>query len=402
MNGYCRDFSKSALVILNHKLRTFKNIKFFKNAINYFNDPKKADMNLLNMESEKNEKYFIRNGSTGAFDSNGDKSMNMMIDEFERDKPTKIWTNFISVRKDDAKKLGLLTKKDYASYTERIVMYMAKELNISISNLVWSGFYHIDTPTHDNVHFYLYDKSNPHSTKLLTKDQIYTLKSKAINDIVNRNPLFEMKEQAKQTLQQKVSETLQNNHEHLLTWKCVLPREYQSNFMKLVTELPATGRLSYNSYAMKEYQPLLNECIKTILNTGDNKKLWIQYRNILDDAIDSNKTLYGSVHGKKHEDYRVDQLNRLYSVIGNAILHEVKQYRMNAIVTKSFPKDRHKEALYVNRRLKKYHSMKSMVSGKRILLGKINTYYSDRTRNELERAAQQEIQKEMESEMEKE
>lgn len=387
------------LVILNHKLRNFTGEVAFTKAINYFNDEKKVDSTLLNniphTNELENEGYVIREGSTGAFDTFGDKSVKQIKDEYRKYKPSKIWTNIISIKKEDAEKLGLIDKTDFVRYTERIVMYMAKELDINPSNLIWTGFLHIDTPTHPNVHFYLFDKSRPHCKKLLTKNQIYKLKQKAIADLINRNPLYVQKENVKVTLQDKIKQTLANEKVDKISWKGRLSIEFQKKFYELAQSLPRSGRLSYNSFQLREYKTVIDECVHSILNTGENKVLYKQLLNILDDLVEANKDIYGNVDGNTSEQYKTNQIERLYTIIGNAILSEVKDYRSNYLVPqKSISQEKRKEILYVNRRIKRYNSRNCLKSGKITLtkgIKKMSNYYANKARNDMLYYAQKEI-----------
>ena len=97
--------------------------------------------------------------------------------------------------------------------------------------------------------------------------------------------------------------------------------------LKLYDELPAKGRLQYNSKNMNMYRKDLDNIIDYILSHDSVKYDYANYLKLLNKHQKELNVLYGNSKSNQEKKYYNDQKNRLYSKIGNEILANYKKYQ---------------------------------------------------------------------------
>lgn len=97
--------------------------------------------------------------------------------------------------------------------------------------------------------------------------------------------------------------------------------------LKLYDELPAKGRLQYNSKNMNIYRKDLDKIIEFILSHDSVKYDYANYLKLLDEHQKELNVLYGNSKSNQERKYFNDQKKRLYSKIGNEILANYKKYQ---------------------------------------------------------------------------
>ena len=97
--------------------------------------------------------------------------------------------------------------------------------------------------------------------------------------------------------------------------------------LELYDVLPATGRLQYNSKNMRSYKEQLNRIIEFILLHDSTKYKYARYIKLLDEHQKELTAIYGSSSANKNLEYYNNQINKLYSKIGNEILSNYKVYQ---------------------------------------------------------------------------
>lgn len=312
------------------KLRSFSNAKKFENALNYFDRDDATDKTLLKSipkhihEQDTFEKMIVAQGSCGGFDAYADKNKIELVDDYKKYRPTQVWTNVISLTKEDARQFGLLNKKDFAAITNQSVIDICRELHIDIADVKWCGFYHINTD-HPHIHFYMYDKTNRNNAKLLNKAQINVIRSRLANRLLDRSELFNQKELASKGLIKNVNEQYFMNEMRFSNFKGNVNKDIKKQMNILIHILPVTGRMSYHSENVKPYKQEIDKLITMILETPTFKNDFRVFLKCIQEIDVSNLELYGV--GKKENRYQSNQLDKIYSVIGNGILKSIKLYR---------------------------------------------------------------------------
>ena len=97
------------------------------------------------------------------------KKVSQELNEFQGT----IWTAIISLRREDAKRLGFDSGERWRSLVRAHTDEIAKDFGMNLSDLKWYGAYH-DESYHPHIHLIIYDKSN---RAYLGKKGIEALKS---------------------------------------------------------------------------------------------------------------------------------------------------------------------------------------------------------------------------------
>ena len=97
--------------------------------------------------------------------------------------------------------------------------------------------------------------------------------------------------------------------------------------LEFYNTLPKQGRLQYNSKNMSMYKKDLDRIIEYILMHDSVKYDYANYLRLLEQHQKELNQLYGMSDSNKNRKYYNEQLNRLYSKIGNEILSNFKKYQ---------------------------------------------------------------------------
>lgn len=109
--------------------------------------------------------------------------------------PGNVWVPIISLRREDADRLGYSDVKNWHAFLKRQADVIAKNLRIDVQNLVWYAAFHNESH-HPHVHMLCYAKEP--RNEYLTKAGIRNIKSALARDIF-RNELTEVYERQTQS-----------------------------------------------------------------------------------------------------------------------------------------------------------------------------------------------------------
>lgn len=121
-----------------------------------------------------------RRGEHGLFNDKDDPiDLNAVADEIASH-PGNVWTHVISLRREDAVRLGYTNSDMWRELVKRHIADIAKAQNISLTNLKWYAAYH-DTTHHPHIHMIVYS-TNP-KQGYLTNEGINKIRSVFANDL---------------------------------------------------------------------------------------------------------------------------------------------------------------------------------------------------------------------------
>ena len=121
-----------------------------------------------------------QHGEHGLFtDSDAPIDLNAVANEVA-DHPGYIWTHVVSLRREDAVRLGYINSDMWRDLVKRHIEDISKAQNIPLSNLKWYAAFH-DTTHHPHIHLLVYS-ANPRQG-YLTKEGIDAIRSAFANDI---------------------------------------------------------------------------------------------------------------------------------------------------------------------------------------------------------------------------
>ncbi len=143
-----------------------------------------------------------------------------------------VWTHVISLKREDAERLGYNNANAWKSLVRRNILEIAKAHKIEPSDLQWYGAFH-NTTHHPHIHLLVYSKSGQ---GYLTNKGIESMRSAFGNDIF-RNEQYKLVE-----LFRKLAEQLKSYNGRLMYG--YLPKSIKETVNNIVAELAKDKNLS--------------------------------------------------------------------------------------------------------------------------------------------------------------
>lgn len=188
-----------------------------------------------------------------------------------------VWTHVISIKREDAERLGYNNANAWKSLVRRNALEIAKAHKIEPSDLQWYGAFH-NTTHHPHVHLLVYSKSGQ---GYLTNNGIESMRSSFGNDIFRNEQykLFEMQTEIRDELKNEaknvIDDLLENiNNDFYVSDKMV------ELFRKLAEQLKSyNGRLMYG-YLPKSIKEIVNSIVAELANDKNLAKLYSRWNEI--------------------------------------------------------------------------------------------------------------------------
>ena len=249
-------------------------------------------------------------GSHGLFSQTDDKiDLDSVADEIGHHKGI-IWTHVISLRREDAERLGYNNAQAWKDLVRRNIAEIADAQNINLDNLQLYGAFH-NTTHHPHMHLLIYAKDAKQGW--LTKKGIDELRSTFGNDIFRNEQykLFRMetelrnklKEDAKYTLYELIA-GIDNSYEPT-------PKVLEL-FQILISHLESyTGRKQYG-YLPLEVKDTVNKIVIELAKNDDIAKLYSEWNRV-------NKEKLSLYYDKKKPDIPLED-NKEFRSIKNMII----------------------------------------------------------------------------------
>ena len=189
----------------------------------YFDNPTRTNASeFLDVFFERNEdkidgvkklmKYYAERpsveklGSHGLFSQTDDKiDLDKVAEEVANHKGI-VWTHVVSLKREDAERLGYNNAKAWRELVRRNIYEIAEAHKIEPSDLRWYGAFH-NTTHHPHMHLVVYSESG---RGYLTEKGILKLKSAFGNDVFRNEQykLFELQTELRDELRDEVKEYL--------------------------------------------------------------------------------------------------------------------------------------------------------------------------------------------------
>lgn len=166
-----------------------------------------------------------------------------------------LWTHVISLRREDAERLGYNNAEAWKKAIRRNAIFIAEAHKIKVSDLRWYAAFH-NTTHHPHVHLLVYSRDP--RTGYLTNKGIEAMRSVFARDL-SRNEqykLFQMETQQRDLLKQKVNKILDN-----MNISREASPELTELFMKLVTQLDGYQGKRVYGYLPKPMKETVNKIV---------------------------------------------------------------------------------------------------------------------------------------------
>ena len=211
-------------------------------------------------------------GSHGLFSQTDDKiDLDLVANEVGHHKGI-IWTHVISLRREDAERLGYNNAQAWKDLVRRNITEIADAQNINLDNLQWYGAFHNITH-HPHMHLLIYSKDAKQGW--LTKKGIDELRSTFGNDIFRNEQykLFKMETELRNKLKEKTKYTLYELIARIENSYEPTPQVLKL-FQKLISQLESySGRKQYG-YLPPKVKDTVNKIVIELSKNDDIAKLY--------------------------------------------------------------------------------------------------------------------------------
>lgn len=212
----------------------------------------------------------------GLFNSGGEADLQKEIQNIKSHKGP-VWTHIISLKRDDAKRLGYDELKQWQLLLKTKIPKVAESMNIDLKNLVWNAAFH-NEGHHPHVHLVMYSKDVKQG--FLTPESIEKIKSTLMNEIY-KEELLELKKAKslqRDELKNEFEKELDKVYQNIVSKNYSLDTKLLDQFIELSKILPSKGKLVYG-YQSKEIKEKID---KLVVDITKNKNMSTLYKKYLD------------------------------------------------------------------------------------------------------------------------
>ena len=326
----------SSNIVVRVKYQKCNNLRESVNkTISYISDKKKADAtsideyNILKdyMQFASNDSYLYEDKESFSWSTNGDIDARKDLSDIKKmDSKGILWSLVISFPPDFAINKGLITKVDYYNLTKNIMPQLLTGMGFKMNNVTWYCSLHRNTDNpHLHINFFEHHKtiSNPK----IPYDVIYKLKSNIANYLIDNEKFYKLRDKEFRSITGNISLSELTKIKNQKLFGDKYRRDLNKMLLDLYNVLPSKGRLQYNSKNIVSYKDQLNNIIQYILLHDSTKYQYAKYIKLLEEHQKELNSIYGTSLSNKNKYYYNNQLNKLYSKIGNEILSNYKIYR---------------------------------------------------------------------------
>lgn len=217
----------------------------------------------------------ISGNPDGLWDIHGKADLNVECERMEESAGV-VWTHIISMRRDDAQRLGYETASAWRGVVAEKAPEIAKQYNISLNNLCLLGAFH-NEGHHPHVHLMAY--SSDLKEGVITKKQMFQAGVKLRSEFTNlifredMEPIKNARTAARDELKKHIELICENLYK-----KTYRPdKDIITQVNTLAGMLPQKGRLLYG-YMPQEVKEQINETLKTVVTRDSTmQKLTEEY-----------------------------------------------------------------------------------------------------------------------------
>jgi len=281
-------------------------------------------------ETKENEEFYIWN-------KNGNINKKEILKDIPNNKSGKMWTLVISFPPQFAEESGLKTKQDYYLMTKAIMPKFLLDNDLDLTNTLWYASLHKDTDN-PHLHISIFEKEQRRKKDTLEKTAMKYLKSNIASYLIDNTSFYKEQDYLFLGLENKIRKKNLTKVEKDLFFNDKFRKSLNKDLLQLYDKLPKQGRLQYNAKRLNFCRKDINKIINKILYHDTIKYEFEKYYHHLEEIEREQKKIYGNSNNK----YIENKMKRLYSKIGNDILHNYKVYNSKEFI------EHHKEFLKIN------------------------------------------------------
>lgn len=213
-----------------------------------------------------------RFGSHGLFTDDGVQvQLSKVTEELDRHKGN-IWTAIISIRREDAERLGFNTGSRWRDMLRTQTESLAKNLKIPMQNLRWYAAFHNESH-HPHVHLIAY--STVENEGYLTQKGVENLRSSFAKDIFQQDLLciYEMQTEHRDKLRAEAFDIVEDLVSKINS-EIYISASIQNKLLELADRLSKTKGKKVYGYLKPDVKALVDSIVDELANDGRIKKLY--------------------------------------------------------------------------------------------------------------------------------
>lgn len=329
-------------------LKSFPHSREYVEYQNYESDSTKSNAtNFINAVIERNDvsrldklvSYIAERpgvekiGSHGLFSQTDDKIDLDAVAEEVNNHNGIVFTHIISLRREDAERLGYNNAQAWKDLVRRNVTELAEAHNISLSNLQWyAGFHNKDH--HPHIHLVVYSKDGKQGW--ITKKTIQDMRRLFAGDIFHNEQykLFEMETQQRDMVKERVKDLIED-----VFSMYPVSLEIYSLFETLQHQLKNHSGKKVYGYLPKEIKKTVNQIVAEFAKDEDVAELYAEWNKI-------NREKLSLYYEKKEPDIPLE-LNKEFRSLKNDIIRAAVQME-NYLVNSGYSAEQKVGFLFTN------------------------------------------------------
>lgn len=213
-----------------------------------------------------------RFGSHGLFTDDGVQvQLSKVTEELDKHKGN-IWTAIISIRREDAQRLGFNTGARWPDMLRTQTEALAKNLKIPMENLRWYAAFHNESH-HPHVHLIAY--STVENEGYLTQKGVENLRSSFAKDIFQQDLLciYERQSEHRDKLRAEAKDIVEDLVENI-NCEIYVSASIQHKLLELADRLSKTSGKKVYGYLKPDVKALVNSILEELANDIRIKKLY--------------------------------------------------------------------------------------------------------------------------------
>ena len=213
-----------------------------------------------------------RFGSHGLFTDDGVQvQLSKVTEELDRHKGN-IWTAIISIRREDAERLGFNTGSRWRDMLRTQTEALAKNLKIPIQNLRWYAAFHNES-YHPHVHLIAY--STVENEGYLTQKGVENLRSSFAKDIFQQDLLciYEMQTEHRDKLRAEARDIVEDLVSKINS-EIYISASIQHKLLELADRLSKTSGKKVYGYLKPDVKAIVDSIVDELSNDDRIKKLY--------------------------------------------------------------------------------------------------------------------------------
>lgn len=213
-----------------------------------------------------------RFGSHGLFTDDGVQvQLSKVTEELDRHKGN-IWTAIISIRREDAERLGFNTGSRWRDMLRTQTESLAKNLKIPMQNLRWYAAFHNESH-HPHVHLIAY--STVENEGYLTQKGVENLRSSFAKDIFQQDLLciYEMQTEHRDKLRAEACDIVEDLVSKINS-EIYISASIQNKLLELADRLSKTKGKKVYGYLKLDVKAIVDSIVDELASDGRIKKLY--------------------------------------------------------------------------------------------------------------------------------